>query len=105
MAQQYFEIPLRAEQQKIGITLGETSYFLVVTWCDPQQYWVMDILDDAETRLVGGIPFITGANLLAQYEYLGIPGSMVVQTDTDALAVPTYENMGSTAHLYYITAD
>jgi hypothetical protein len=98
-----FEIPLRAEQQQISVTLKNQSYTLVITWCDPQQYWVLEIQDDSGNRIIGGIPFVTGADLLAQYEYLGIGGALVVQTDTNALAVPTYDNLGQTAHLYFIT--
>jgi hypothetical protein len=44
-----------------------------------------------------GVPLVTGVDLLAQYAYLGFIGSLVVQTDHDPDATPTYENLGERA--------
>lgn len=103
MASQIYEIPLTAEPQRFDVILNGVEYYFVLTWCKPQQYWLIEIQDRLGKRLVGGIPLITGADLLAQYQYLGIGGALIVQTDTDALAVPTYTNLGQTARLYFLT--
>lgn len=99
-----FEIPLSPQAQSKQIALAGITYGLTVTWCGPAACWTLAIDDVDGNRLVGGVPLITGADLLEQYAYLGIGGSLICQTDTDALAVPTYDNLGVTAHLYFITA-
>ena len=105
MTTRYLEVPLRAEQQRLAVTLDQTDYFFVVTWCQPQQYWVLDLQDSTGARVVGGIPLIYGADLLAQYKYLGLKRALVVQCDNDPVANPAYADLGTTAHLYYITDD
>ncbi|TXH35308.1 MAG: hypothetical protein E6Q98_16075 [Rhodospirillaceae bacterium] len=97
-----YEIPLTAEPQKRVVTLVGQKYTLIVTWCDPQQYWVLELRDVNDVILVAGIPLVTGADLLAQYEYLEIGGALVAQSDADGFSPPTYENLGQTAHLYFI---
>jgi hypothetical protein len=48
------------------------------------------------------MPLVTGIDLLRQYRYLGIPGSMIVYTDGDPDAPPTLENLGNESNLYYV---
>lgn len=98
-----FEIPLASVPQKVQVELVGISYLLTVTWCDPIQCWTMDIaLASSGAFLVRGVPLVTGADLLAQFRYLGIPGQLIVQSDTDTLAQPTFNNLGITAHLYFV---
>lgn len=98
------EIPLSAQSQTFQITLSGKAYRLAVTWRDPYG-WFLDIARVDGTALVSGIPLVTGADLLAQYAYLGIGGALVVVSDGDPDAVPTFDNLGSSAHLYYVTND
>lgn len=100
-----FEIPLSATPQRFSISLDGVTYRLVVTWCEPNQAWTLDIHDVDDNPIIRGIPLVTGANLLAQYEYLGVPGQLVVQSDNNPNAVPTFETLGGLGHLYYLTAD
>ena len=44
---------------------------------------------------------VTGADLLAQLEYLGMESAFIALTDGDFDAPPTYENLGATGHIYY----
>lgn len=98
-----FEIPLISAPQTLQIELVGITYTLTITWCDPLQTWTMDIaLSSSSVPLVQGVPLVTGADLLEQYAYLGIPGQLIVQTDTDTLALPTFTNLGITAHLYFV---
>jgi hypothetical protein len=98
-----FEIPLISVPQQVQVELVGISYLFTVTWCDPIQCWTMDIaLASSGAFLVRGIPLVTGADLLAQFVYLGIPGQLIVQSDNDTLAQPTFSNLGVTAHLYFI---
>ena len=48
-------------------------------------------------------PLVPGVDLLAQYRYLGFTGSLVVQTDNDPNADPTYDSLGQTSQLYFVT--
>ncbi len=97
-----FEIPLVAAAQKFTVSLVEVTYTMTVHWCAPSSCWVLDIADASETLLASGIPIVTGADLLEAYEYLGIGGQLIVQTDNDTDAVPTFDNLGSLGHLYFV---
>lgn len=94
-------IPLENIPQQFTIDLGGTTYTLTSKWNDQAQSWYLDILDQNQNPIACGIPFITGADLLAGLEYLGIEGSLLVYTDGDASAVPTLDNLGSDCNLYY----
>jgi hypothetical protein len=64
--------------------------------------WVIDIYDgDSNTPIVMNVPMVTGADLLAQYEYLNLKGQLIVYTDGNELAVPTLENLGVESNLYF----
>ena len=92
--------------QTFQITLSGTVYTLTVQYRnDPGGMggWVLDIADSSGNDIVTGIPLVTGANLLAQYAYLGFIGGLYVQTGSDPDAVPTFANLGGDAQLYYVT--
>lgn len=98
-----YEIPLVSVPQTLQITLVGIAYTLTIYWCWPMQCWMMDMaLSSTGTYLIRGNPLVTGADLLAQFTYMGIPGQLIVQTDTETLAQPTFDNLGATAHLYFI---
>lgn len=99
----YWEIPLKVGQpQALTITLGSDTYGLTVKWFDLAGVWVVDIADVDGNVLVAGIPLVTGADLLAQYRHLGFTGGLWVGTDGDPAALPTFANLGDTAHLYWV---
>jgi hypothetical protein len=97
------EIPLQPTPQKLGVTLNGVSYQLQVVWNDQNQSWVMDIMDSNSNPIAMGLPLVTADDLLEQFEYLGINGQMIVQTDFNATQVPTFENLGITSHLYFLS--
>lgn len=96
-----YEIPLTPAAQTFAITLAANSYVLTFKWNTVNVSWVMDIADVNNNPIISGIPLITGANLLEQYDYLEIGGALYCQTDNSPLAVPTYENLGVNGHLYF----
>lgn len=103
---QFFEVPTKpAQAQRFQVQLGQQTYTLRVVWNTVSSCWVMDIADAEDVPIVQGIPLITGADLLEQYGYLGIPGRLIVQTDNDPNAVPTFLNLGEAGHLYYLVED
>lgn len=96
-----FEIPLSGKSQTMQITLLNVVYKLALQWRG-MAGWVMDIAKQDGTPMVQGIPLVTGVNLLEQYAYLGIGGALIVSTDGDPDALPTYDNLGTVSHLYFV---
>lgn len=98
-----FLIPLVNLPQQFTIDLAGVTYTLVSKWNDVAQSWYLDILDSAQEPIVCGIPFVTGTDLLAGLEYLGINGSLIVYTNGDQWEVPTLNNLGVDSNLYFQT--
>lgn len=98
-----YEIPLSPTPQQFNIALAGVNYQLRVHWCDAAQVWVLDVASNEGNLLVGGIPLVTGADLLAQYPYLTFGGALVAQTDFDLAAPPNFTNLGILGHLYFVT--
>ena len=97
-----YEVPLTANPQRFGITLGGVVLRLTVAWRNTGGAgWVLDIADTNGVPAVMGIPLTTGTDLLAPYRHIGIPGGLWVQTDGDIAAVPTFANLGTASHLYW----
>lgn len=100
----FYEIPLTPEPQQFAIPLAGANYTITLEYHnDPELGWTLDLADASGTNMLTGVPLVTGADLLAQYQYLGIGGSLYVYTDSDPLAVPTPDNLGIDAHLYFAT--
>lgn len=98
-----FEIPLSPTPQRFKIQLGTNFYQLTVWWNDaPEGGWTADLADDTGAPIIASIPFVTGADLLEQFGYIGAPGELLVQTDQNTNAVPTYTNLGVASHLYFL---
>lgn len=97
-----FEIPTGPSQRIETVVLNGVSYGFGFTYADaPDGGWIMDIADAAGNPLVCGIPLVTGCDLLAPFAYLGIGGKLFVATDGDSGAVPTYDSLGVTTHLFW----
>jgi hypothetical protein len=99
------EVPLSPDSQVFTITLNGADYRMRFLWCDPAQAWTFDIMDADGNPIAMGLPLVTGVDLLGQLDYLGIGGSLVAQTDHDADAVPTVDNLGLTGRLYFVTQE
>lgn len=98
------EIPLIPQNQSFTITLGGIEYTMSVSWRDAPNSnggWVLDLSDGVNA--IQGIPLVTGADLMAQYKYINFPGQLWVQSDFDTQAPPTFDNLGSSSHLYFIS--
>ena len=98
-----YEIPLAAQNQQFTIALAGVTYTLKFRWCAPATAWTLNISDQLGNPIVSGLQVVTGADLLEQFAYLGIGGALVAQSDFDPLAVPTYANLGTTGHLFFVT--
>lgn len=99
------EIPLVAGNQTFAITLNQTEYNFRILWrASRNPCWVLDIADSANTPLLSGVPMLPGINLLGQHKHLAIGGNgiLFIGVDGDVNAVPSWDNLGSTAHLYWV---
>jgi hypothetical protein len=99
-------VPLQVGMpQTFSINLNGVAYQITLRYRDaPDGGWTMDIDDDSGDPLLYGVPLVTGANLLAQYQHLGFAGGFYVQTTSDPDAVPTFDNLGDDGQLYWVNA-
>ena len=98
-------LPLTNIPEKFSISLGGINYILVSRWNDADEGgWILEFYDQDELPILMNVPLVTGANLLDQYEYLGIPGLLYVITEGDDYAVPTIDNLGTASQVYYEVA-
>lgn len=97
-----YEIPTNSQAESFSISLAGVVYQLSLHWCAPTNSWILDIADASGQALVSGIPVIPGADLLAQYEYLGIGGQLIAVVDGNA-AAPSFTGLGTTGHIYFVT--
>lgn len=73
-----------------------------LTWCVPSECWILDMLDDdGVTPIITGTPLVTGSDLLEQFGYMQLGTQLFAQTDDNADAVPTFNNLGDTGHFYF----
>lgn len=98
-----FEIPLSGASTRFQTTILNVVYTLTLQWRNAAGLWCLDISDANGNPIVNGIPLVTGADLLAQYGYLGFGFQLWVQSDVTPDALPSYENLGTSSHLYVVT--
>lgn len=103
MAVKAFKIPLINVPQRFAIDLAGKSYIVLCRYNTEMENWLISMQDgDTEVDIFDSLPLVTGVDLLAQYDYLGIPGSLIVYTDGNELAPPTEFNLGQECNLYYV---
>lgn len=100
----YYEIPLTAIPQRFSITLSSVEYLLTLQYREAGGAgWVLDIADADGAALVSGIPLVTGTNLLEQYDHLGFGGRLWVQGGANPDDVPTFSDLGTASHVFWVT--
>ncbi|SCD25497.1 phage baseplate plug family protein [Brucella inopinata] len=102
-----YKIPLLSgTMQSLQVMFGSTEYRLTLRYRDVDDglgLWSLDIADTVtNTDIICGVPLVTGADLLAQYRYLGIAGSLFAYTDGEPDAVPTFDSLGADSNLYFV---
>lgn len=100
-----YEIPLQPGMaQSFSVSLAGVIYRMALRYRQAGGAgWTLSISDADGNSLVANHSVVTGRDLLEQLRYLGIAGGLVVQTDGDPDAVPTFDNFGSQSHLYFVT--
>jgi len=98
-----YELPFTARQQIVSTRLFGVEYRIKLAWNVAAHIWVMDFFAFDGTPIMRGIPIVTGADLLAQFEYLGFHGQLLALTDqTRGDLPPDFENLGGTGHVYFL---
>ena len=103
MAETVYKIPFKNTPQRFEVSLSGRDFIFINRWSSGMSLWCLTILD-AQTQavLLLNMPIVTGADLLRQFAYLGIPGSLIAFTQGDIDATPTLKNLGAAANLYYV---
>lgn len=113
-----YEIPLSGSPQRFAISLpmesslpggAQGSYVMTFNYRDaaPEMAggcgWTIDLFDASGGPILCGVPLVTGADLLGQYAYLNLGGHLIVRSEGIPDAVPTFDNLGSGGHLFWVT--
>ena len=102
-----YQIPVVNTPQTFNISLAGVSYTMTCRWNNVQDAgWLLTFVNTTTGAIVAdNIPLITGDNILDGLDYLGFNGTMTIgNTGSDALAVPTLENLGIEAFLLFTTS-
>ncbi len=98
-----FVIPLTPSNQTFQIHLSNVHYRITSRWNEWMERWVFDFDDVVtNTRLLYGVPIVTGCNLLGAYEYLGFIGGLVAYVEGSE-EPPSYDELGVLGNVYYLT--
>jgi len=97
-----YEIPLEPAAQTFQIALAGVVYSISLWWSTAGNCWNISIADINNIPIINSIPLVTGVDLLGPFGYLNFGGQLVVQTDHDPDAVPTFSNLGTTGHVYFV---
>jgi len=103
-----YEIPFTpgGGNQFFSADFGSVTYHFAFAWRAARDAgWTLDISDASGTILVSGIPLVTGADLLAPYQHLGLGAALHVRTDGDPDIPPTFDSLGRTSRLIWETAE
>jgi hypothetical protein len=100
-----YEVPLSPEPQRFTIELAGEPYQMRFYWCAPANCWCFDLRNNLGEDLILGAAVVTGVDLFAQYPHLNLPGKLMVQTDHDPQAVPTFDNLGITGRVYFVVGE
>lgn len=98
-----YEIPFSPQPQSFTIALNGGSYRLTTRWCAPMLAWTLDIADADNVPMVQGLPLVTGTDILKQLAYLGIKGSIRVQSSGEITKVPGLAELGISGLVFFIT--
>lgn len=100
----YYIIPLTTNpNQNITVTIPvngiNITLNLVIAYNLIANYWVMTIIDTSGNVLLDSIPLVTGeypaADILGQYEYLGLGSAFVVNISNTNIDFPSDSDLGT----------
>jgi hypothetical protein len=101
MAITLYEIPLTPTPQKLAIKLAGITYQMTILWNFSSESWMISLGDADGVPIISSIPMVLGANLLEQFDYLQIGGSLIAQVDSDTGIPPNFTNLGTEGRLMF----
>ena len=95
-------LPFEAKPMTFSCTLSGVELRFTNKWNEQAQLWFVDIEKASDgTKLVAGLPLVTGCDLLAPFRHLGLQGHIFCHTDGDNNQPPTYSNLGTDCKVYF----
>jgi len=98
-----YSIPVTNTAQQFTVSLGNVIYSMTIKWNSNANVWVLDLADQNNNLIAGGIPLVTGTDLFGQLGYLNLGGQLIASTEFDPTAPPTYNNLGTLGTLTFVT--
>jgi len=95
-------IPLTNQNQTIQVTLLNVTYTMTLLWNQYANCWMLDINDVNNNPILNSIPLLAGRDLLKQFFYLNIGGSLITYNTSNPMHPPGYLDLGVSSFLYYI---
>ena len=98
------QIPLTADPNQVfAVSLPvngrNLDLILELRYNTEAGYWTMDVFDNKHNPLLAAIPMLTGmhpsADLLGQYQYLGIGSAVIVPSGHTTSGQPNDQNLGT----------
>lgn len=87
----------------LGYGSASSEEGITVAMGGPKNTMTMDLQNDRGEPVISGIPLVTGADLLAQYAYMGLGFKLVVVCDDSTQDYPTKTDLGGRSHLLVST--
>lgn len=100
---QFVEIPTVPSAQTLNVQLAGVMWKLQITWNESMGHWTISFLTIEEVPVLMGIPLVTGVDLLGQHQHLGFGGSLIAQSDGDPDQPPTFDSLGISSRIYFVT--
>lgn len=97
-----YEIPVTPYPQSFSITINNVQYTLNLLWNEQSGTWTLDINSFNNTPILTALPLVANIDLLEPFAYLNFGGQLIVQTDGNLSQLPTYDNLGTLSHIYFI---
>jgi len=104
MSFKFFNIPFVNTNQIFRITLNGQNLIVTCVWNQELPTWVVSIQNaNNQAYIVTGVALVTGVNLFMQFYYTGLSGDLVVYTNGNPGALPTFDSLGNETSVFYIT--
>lgn len=95
-----YKIQFSNHPEEFGITLLDQEFVIRSCWNDQSHNWEIDIFDQSMQPVVTSIPLICGVNLLKQHQHI-LPTILFCYTDGNENSIPTFDNLGTEANVYF----
>ena len=97
-----YEIPTSSDNQTFNISLVGATYVINLYWNTINLTWMIDISDITNNQILTGIPVVANVDLLAPFGYFNFDGQLIAQTDHAIDVPPTFVNLGTDGHIYFV---